>query len=92
MAITKSEMLNMLAEKTTMKKKDVSNVLDALVDLVVKTLKKDGKIKLPGLGIAQKKFRPARMARNPQTGEPIKVKAKTVVKFRVSKELKDKVL
>jgi DNA-binding protein HU-beta len=90
--MTKSEILNKLAEKTALKKKDVMGVLDAYNELIVAALKKDKKIKLAGLGIAQVKHRAARMARNPQTGEPIKVKAKTVVKFRISKELKDKVL
>jgi len=93
-ALTKSEMLNQLAEKAGMKKKDVVTLLDAYTDLIVHTLKKDKdhKMKLPGLGIAQIKHRAARMGRNPATGEPIKIKAKTVLKFRVSKELKDKVL
>lgn len=92
MALTKSEMLNKLAEKVSMKKKDIVAVLDAYTELVVGVLKKDKKMKLPGLGIAQVKHRAARMGRNPATGEPIKIKAKTVLKFRVSKELKDKVL
>jgi DNA-binding protein HU-beta len=90
--LTKSEMLNQLAEKAGLKKKDIVTVLDAYNDLVVRVLKKDKKIKLPGLGIAQVKARAARMGRNPATGEPIKIKAKTVLKFRISKELKDKVL
>jgi DNA-binding protein HU-beta len=85
-------MLNALAEKSQLKKKDVVAVLDAYTELIVNTLKKDKKIKLLGVGIAQVKHRAARMGRNPATGEPIKIKAKTVVKIRVSKELKDKVL
>lgn len=92
MAVTKSEMLNQLAEKTSLKKKDVVAVLDAYTEFVVRVLKKEKKVKLPGLGIAQIKHRAARMGRNPATGEAIKIKAKTVLKFRVSKELKDKVL
>ena len=92
MALTKSEMLNQIAEKAGLKKKEIVAVLDAYTDLVVRILKKDKKMKLPGLGIAQVKHRNARMGRNPATGEPIKIKAKTVLKFRVSKELKDKVL
>lgn len=90
--LTKSEMLNVLVEKTGLKKKEIVAVLDANNELVAKVLKKDKKMKLPGLGIFNVKHRKARMARNPQTGEMIKVKAKTVLKFRVSKELKDNVL
>ena len=61
MALTKSEMLNQLAEKAGLKKKEIVAVLDAYTDLVVRILKKDKKMKLPGLGIAQVKHRAARM-------------------------------
>jgi DNA-binding protein HU-beta len=90
--ITKSEMLTRLAESTNLKKKDVSALLDAQNDLIAKQLKKDKKFKLPGLGIFAVRHRKARKARNPQTGAIINVKAKTVLKFRVAKDLKDKVL
>ena len=90
--MTKSAVLNALVEKTAMKKKDVGTVIEAYNDLIAKQLKKDKKFKMQGLGIFQVKHRNARMGRNPATGEPIKIKAKTVLKFRVSKELKDKVL
>ncbi len=90
--ITKSEMLNKIAEDTGFKKKDVVSILDAQNNLLCKILKKEKKYKLQGLGIFTIKKRSARMARNPQTGEMVKVKAKTVVKFRVGKDLKDKVL
>jgi DNA-binding protein HU-beta len=91
-AITKNEILGKLAEQTGLKKKDVGSVLEGLNSLLAKTLKKDKKVKLPGLGIFAVKHRKARKARNPQTGEIITVKAKTVLKFRVGKELKDAVL
>ncbi len=90
--LTKSEMLNKLAEVTGLKKKEVQSVLDAQNDLLYKILKKDKKYKLQGLGIFTVKKRAARTARNPLTGEAVKVPAKTVVKFRVGKDLKDKVL
>jgi nucleoid DNA-binding protein len=90
--ITKSEMLKKLEAMTGMKKKEVQTVLDANNELLYKSLKKEKKYKLQGLGIFQVKKRNARMARNPQTGEMVKVAAKTVVKFRVGKDLKDSVL
>ncbi|MCK5242925.1 HU family DNA-binding protein [bacterium] len=90
--ITKSEMLNKLVDATGLKKKEVQSVLDAQNALLYKTLKKEKKYKLQGLGIFAVKKRNARMARNPQTGETVKVAAKTVVKFRVGKDLKDSVL
>ena len=90
--MTKSAVLNALVEKTALKKKDVASVLEGYNDLIAKQLKKEKKFKVQGLGIFQVKHRAARMGRNPATGEPIKIKAKTVLKFRVSKELKDNVL
>ena len=92
MPITKGEILSKVAEATSLKKKDVDNVLATLNGVIAKGLKKEKKFKLPGLGIFQVKHRKARKARNPQTGEIITVKAKTVLKFRVAKELKDNVL
>ncbi len=90
--MTKSEILSALATSTGFKKKEIENVMKALEDLILKTLKKEGKIKLDGLGVFQLKDRPARMARNPATGEMVKVAAKRVVKFRVVKSLKEAVL
>lgn len=90
--LTKSEMLNTLADKTGLKKKEVQAVLDAQNELLIKVLKKEKKYKLQGLGIFTIKKRAARMARNPMTGEPVKVAAKTVIKFRVAKSLKDETL
>ena len=85
-------MLTKLTEATGMKKKEVESVLNAQNDVLCKVLKKDNKYKLQGLGMFAVKNRKARLARNPQTGETVKVPAKKVVKFRVSKDLKDKVL
>jgi DNA-binding protein HU-beta len=90
--ITKGEMLKKLVEATGQKKKDVVCVLDAQNEILAKSLKKDKKFKLQGLGIFTVRNRKARMARNPRTGEMVKVAAKTVIRFRVSKDLKTKVL
>jgi DNA-binding protein HU-beta len=90
--ITKSEMLKQLATSTGLKKKEIENVLEAQTKLLYKTLKRDKKYKLQGLGIFAVKNRKARLARNPQTGAIVKVPAKTVVKFRVGKDLKINVL
>jgi DNA-binding protein HU-beta len=90
--ITKGEMLKKLVEATELKKKDIVCVLDAQNEILAKSLKKDKKFKLQGLGIFTVRNRKARMARNPRTGEMVKVAAKTVIRFRVSKDLKTKVL
>src|ERR1043165_1997358 len=60
-----------LAEKTGMTKKDATGCLDDFVGLVVKNLKKGNKVRITGLGILQVRNRPARMGRNPATGEEI---------------------
>jgi len=78
-----------LAEKTGMTKKDASGALDEFVGLVVRHLKKGAKFRISGLGILQVRARPARMGRNPATGEAIKIKASKKVAFRVAKDLKD---
>ena len=90
--MTKSELLADLAEQTGLKKTEVTAVMDSLVNTVYKTLKKEKKIKLEGLGVLQLKDRKARMARNPRTGEMVKVPAKKVVKLRVTKDIKEAVL
>jgi DNA-binding protein HU-beta len=90
--VTKSELMASLAEQTGLKKKDVANVMQALSKLIYKTLKKEYKVKLDGLGVFKLKDRKARIARNPRTGEMVNVPAKKVVKFRVLKILKEAVL
>ncbi len=90
--MTKSEMLNAIVDKSGVAKKDVKSVMDAYNEVVIKTLKKEKKVKLPGLGIFNVKHRKARMGRNPMTGESIQIPAKKVVKFRVAKDVKTSVL
>jgi DNA-binding protein HU-beta len=90
--MTKSELLQGLAEKTGKTRKEVSEMLDVLVNMAYQETKKSGEFTLPGLGKLQKKNRPARMGRNPATGEQISIPAKTVVKFRLAKAAKDAIL
>jgi DNA-binding protein HU-beta len=90
--MTKSETLTALAEKLGKSRKEVSEMLDAVVNLAYEEAKKSGEFTIPGLGKLLKKHREARMGRNPATGEQIKIPAKTVVKFRVAKAAKDSIL
>lgn len=90
--MTKSETLNALAEKLGKTRKEVAEMIDALVALAYSETKSAGEFTIPGLGKLLKKHREARMGRNPATGESIKIAAKTVVKFRVAKGAKDSVL
>ena len=90
--MTKSELLATLVNNTGLKKTDVQNVLQALRTTIQKTLIKEHRIKLEGLGVFQLKDRKARIGRNPRTGVEINIPAKRVVKFRVLKVLKEAVL
>lgn len=90
--MSKSQVLSTLAEKTSHSRKDVAMMVEALVSLAYSEAKKSGEFTIPGLGKLVKKQRAARMGRNPATGEAIKIPAKTVVKFRISKAAKDSIL
>lgn len=92
MAMTKSQLLGTLAESTGLTKKDVVGLMDKLVELAYKEVKKNGEFVVPGLGKMVKIKRAARVGRNPATGEQINIPAKTVVKFRVAKAAKESVL
>ena len=71
--------------------KQAAAVLEDLVTMITKHLKKGDKIRIGGLGVLQVRKRPARMGRNPATGEAIKIKASKKVAFRAAKELKEAV-
>ena len=87
--MTKTALLRTMAEKTELTSKQVGTFFTLLSDTAVKETKKNGEFTIPGLGKLVKAERKARLGRNPQTGETIKIKAKTVVKFRISKTAKD---
>lgn len=90
--MSKSKIVATLAEKTGMTKKAVNGFFDALFALAVKEAKGAGKFVIPGLGRAVKRQTKARMGRNPQTGEAIKIPARKKVRFTVAKPLKEAVL
>lgn len=72
-------------------KVQAEQVVDAILEAIVKTLKKGDEVSIAGLGIFSVKTRAAREARNPRTGEAIKVPSMKVPKFRAAKALKDAV-
>ena len=88
-ALTKSQTVGSLAETCGLNKKQSAEYLESLAALAIKETKRSGQFTIPGLGKLVKQNRKARIGRNPQTGEAIKIKAKTVVKFRVAKSAKD---
>ncbi len=85
--MTKSQIITHLSEKTGLAKKDVTAVLSELTELAYKEAKVG--FTLPGLGKLVVQQRKARTGRNPATGEQIKIPAKKVLKFRISKAAKD---
>ena len=90
--MTKSQVVAHLADKVGITKKTAAAVLAELVTVAAKEAKRNGQFVVPGLGKAVKANRKARTGRNPQTGEAIKIPAKTVVKFRLAKAFKDAVV
>jgi DNA-binding protein HU-beta len=86
--VTSRQLSAALAEQHELTKKQGQEMLDDLVGMITKHLKKGERVKITGLGILQVRKRAARMGRNPATGEAIKIKASKKVAFRAAKDLK----
>ena len=91
-AMTKSQLYKELAENVELPRKTVVAFMDELTNIAMKETRNNGVFTLPGFGKLRKVNRKARMGRNPQTGEAIKIPAKTVVRFRISKACKEAVV
>ena len=89
-ALSKAQLAATIAEKSQISKKQSVEILDLIASLAYKHAKDT--FTLPGIGKLVLKSRAARVGRNPKTGEPIQIKAKKVVKFRVAKAAKDAIL
>jgi DNA-binding protein HU-beta len=89
--LTQTEIVSQLAEKTGLKKTEAKEFFTALASLAASEVKKNGEFTLPGFGKLVKATRKAREGRNPATGKPINIPAKTTVKFRVGKSMKDSI-
>jgi DNA-binding protein HU-beta len=86
--ITTRHLAATLSEQHQLTKKQGLQMLEDLVGMITKHLKKGERVKIAGLGILQVRKRAARMGRNPMTGEPIQIKASRKVAFRAAKDLK----
>ena len=86
--ITTKHLAYALAERHQIAKKQSLAMMEELIGMVTKHLKKGERVKIAGFGILQVRNRAARMGRNPKTGEAIHIKASKRVVFRASKELK----
>lgn len=90
--MTQAQFIKTLAADVDLPAKTVKDVVNAYSELAVKETKKSGMCVLPGIGRLVRVERKARMGRNPQTGEAIKIAAKKVVKFRIAKSVKDAIV
>jgi DNA-binding protein HU-beta len=90
--MTKAQTVAYFAEKFELTKNTANAILDELAGLAVSETKKTGAFTLNGIGKLVVSKRKARTGRNPQTGDPIKIPAKTVVKMRMAKAFKDAVV
>src|SRR5258708_36457651 len=87
--LTKTKLVRHLAEKLEVNNKTAAAFLEHLADTAIKETKKNGLFVVPGIGRLVKAHRKARVGRNPQTGEPIQIKAEKVGRFRVAEGAKD---
>jgi DNA-binding protein HU-beta len=86
--MTKAQFATRLSEKLKVSKAEAGRIVDEVTDLVKITLRRGDRVRFPGFGTFRVSKRKARVARNPQTGEPVKVPARTVPRFTPAKELK----
>ena len=89
--MNKKELVDAIAEKTELSKKDAEKALKAFIDVVTDELKKGEKIQLVGFGTFEISERAARTGKNPLTGEQITIAASKAPKFKAGKQLKDAV-
>ena len=87
-SINKKDLVTALAEQHHLSKRASQRMLDDLIVMITRHLKKGERVKIAGLGILQVRKRAVRRGRNPATGEAIKIKASKHVAFRATKRLK----
>lgn len=90
--LTKAQIISHFAKKFDLSKKIASSVIDEMAGLAISETKKAGAFTFPGIGKLVLVKRKARVGRNPATGEPINIPAKTVVKMRIAKSCKDAIV
>ncbi len=90
--MTKTQVIRLMAEQLQVAPKQITAFFVLLIETATTQTRKSGEFTVPGLGKLVKAQRAARLGRNPATGEAIKIAAKTNVKFRVSKAMKDAIV
>lgn len=89
--LTKSQLITKIAEIVELPKNDVNLTVNTLVSIIISEIQIDHEITIPGLGTFVKKHKKERIAKNPLTGQNIKIPAKNVPKFKPAKNLKEAV-
>jgi DNA-binding protein HU-beta len=89
--MNKTELINAVAEKSELSKKDATSAVDAVFEVITGSLQNSEKVQLIGFGNFEVRERAARKGRNPQTGEEIEIPASNVPAFKPGKALKDAV-
>ena len=89
--MTKTQLVAALADEMGSDKKTANGALDAVINIITREVAGGGAVTLPGVGKIYCRERPARMVRNPATGEQIHKEADKVVKMTIAKALKDSV-
>ena len=87
--MTKVDIISSVYEKVGFSKKEAIQVVETIFDLMKETLERGEKIKISGFGNFVVRQKRARRGRNPQTGDPIKIKASNAVTFKAGKKLKE---
>ena len=87
----KSELVEVVAEKTGLTKADATRAIDAMFETITEVLKKGDKVPVAGFGTFAVSYRKAREGRNPQTGEKVKIAARNAVTFKPGTALKEAV-
>ncbi|NLL45090.1 MAG: HU family DNA-binding protein [Mollicutes bacterium] len=87
--MTKTDLVNFIAEEAGLTKADASRALEAMMKGVIKGLKKEGKVTLTGFCTFTAKKRAAKEGRNPRTGEVVKIPARVAASIKAGSKLKD---
>jgi integration host factor beta subunit len=89
--MTKSDLINQVAQSANQSKKDVEQMVDAVFDGIVAALKTGERLDIRGFGAFKVRDQAARQGRNPRTGEAITIEARRVASFKPSKQLSEQI-
>lgn len=89
--MNKKELIDIVAEKTAVSKKDIADVVNATLDTITDALRHGDSVKFVGFGTFETRHRSARKGKNPQTGEIVDIPPTTIASFKAGQGLKDAV-